>query len=173
MKSQRLQAVDKFTYLGSTLSKAVHIDDDVNARIAKVVQHFTDYMQVFGIEVESDLTQRWKSTDSWCWQHYYTHTKLGHLTNSMPKDWTTSIQAFFKISRSSGKTGFQTKKSWKKQGCRVYILFWTWHNEYPQPMLPECRWTFAKENPLWGTTSRKTLTWWSEEAIQGHPQSLT
>ena len=33
-------------------------------------------------------------------------------------------------------------------------------------------WTFAKENPLWRTSSRKTLPWWSEEAIQGHLQSL-
>ena len=34
VKGQRLQAVDKFTYLGSTLSRPVHIDDEVNARIA-------------------------------------------------------------------------------------------------------------------------------------------
>ena len=27
--------VDKFTYLGSTLSRVVHIDDEVNARITK------------------------------------------------------------------------------------------------------------------------------------------
>ena len=33
-KGQRLQVVDKFTYLGSTLSRVVHIDDEVNARIA-------------------------------------------------------------------------------------------------------------------------------------------
>ena len=35
MKGQRLQVVDKFTYLGSTFSRAVHIDDEVNARTAK------------------------------------------------------------------------------------------------------------------------------------------
>ena len=33
MKGQRLQVVDTFTYLGSTLSRVVHIE--VNARIAK------------------------------------------------------------------------------------------------------------------------------------------
>ena len=32
---QRLQVVDKSTYLGSTLSRVVHIDDEVNARIDK------------------------------------------------------------------------------------------------------------------------------------------
>ena len=32
---KKLKVVDKFTYLGSTLSRAVHIDDEVTARIAK------------------------------------------------------------------------------------------------------------------------------------------
>ena len=37
---QRLQVVDKFTYLGSTLSRVVHIDDKVNTRIAKASAAF-------------------------------------------------------------------------------------------------------------------------------------
>ena len=40
MKGQRLQVVDKFTYLGSTLSRVVHIHDEVNARIAKASAAF-------------------------------------------------------------------------------------------------------------------------------------
>ena len=40
MKCQRLQVVDKFTYLGSTLSRVVHIDDEVNARIAEASAAF-------------------------------------------------------------------------------------------------------------------------------------
>ena len=32
--------------------------------------------------------------------------------------------------------------------------------------------TFAKENPLWRTRNGQTLPWWSEEAMQRHPQSL-
>ena len=40
MKGQRLQVVDKFTYLGSTLSRVVHIDDEINARIAKASAAF-------------------------------------------------------------------------------------------------------------------------------------
>ena len=39
-KGQRLQMVDKFTNLGSTLSRVVHIDDEVNARIAKASAAF-------------------------------------------------------------------------------------------------------------------------------------
>ena len=40
MKGQRLQVVDKFTYLGSTFSRVVHIDDGVYARIAKASAAF-------------------------------------------------------------------------------------------------------------------------------------
>ena len=40
VKGQRLQVVDKFTYLGSTFSRVVHIDDEVNARIAKASAEF-------------------------------------------------------------------------------------------------------------------------------------
>ena len=40
VKGQRLQVVDKFTYLGSTLSRVVHIDDEVSARIAKASAAF-------------------------------------------------------------------------------------------------------------------------------------
>ena len=35
VNGKKLQVVDKFTYLGSTLSRAVHIDDEVTARTAK------------------------------------------------------------------------------------------------------------------------------------------
>ena len=40
MKGQRLHVVDKFTYLRSTLSRIVHIDDETNARIAKASAAF-------------------------------------------------------------------------------------------------------------------------------------
>ena len=35
MNGQKLKVVDKFTYLGNTLSRAVHIDVEVTSRIAK------------------------------------------------------------------------------------------------------------------------------------------
>ena len=40
MKGQRLQIVDTFTYLGSTLSRVVNTNDDVNAGIAKASAAF-------------------------------------------------------------------------------------------------------------------------------------
>ena len=35
VNGQKLKVVDRFTYLGSTISRAEHIDDEVTARIAK------------------------------------------------------------------------------------------------------------------------------------------
>ena len=35
VNGQRLQVVDKFIYLGSTLSRAVHTDDEFTSRIAQ------------------------------------------------------------------------------------------------------------------------------------------
>ena len=40
MKGQRMQVVGKFTFLGSTLSRVVYIDDEVNTRIAKASAAF-------------------------------------------------------------------------------------------------------------------------------------
>ena len=40
VKGQRLQVIDKFTYLGCTSSRVVHIDDEVNATIAKASAAF-------------------------------------------------------------------------------------------------------------------------------------
>ena len=119
--SQR-QVVDKFTYLGSTLTRVMHIDDEDNARIAKASAAFGrlrgSVWDESGIRLDTKLKV-------WCCQHFWMHAKRGQFTNDTPKDWTTSIQAALEnFSRLSGKTGFQTQKSWKGQGCRVYILFW-------------------------------------------------
>ena len=40
VKGLRLQVVDKFTYFGCTLSRVVHIGDEVHARIAKASAAF-------------------------------------------------------------------------------------------------------------------------------------
>ena len=61
--------------------------------LPKLVQHLAGYVEVFGTEVESDLTQSWKYIDRWCCQLYYTHAKLRQFTSGMPKDWASSIQA--------------------------------------------------------------------------------
>ena len=79
VKGHRLQVVDKFTYLGSTLSRVVHIDDEVNARIVKASAAFG---RLRGIRLDTKL----KVYKSVVLQHYYKHAKLGQFTNGMPKD---------------------------------------------------------------------------------------
>jgi len=37
---QKLSVADKFTYLGSTLSRCVHIDEEVTSRISKASAAF-------------------------------------------------------------------------------------------------------------------------------------
>ena len=41
---QTLQVVDKFTYLGSTLSREAHMDVEVNTRIAKASEVETQHL---------------------------------------------------------------------------------------------------------------------------------
>ena len=40
VKGQKLHTVDKFTYLGNNLSRNVLIDDEIDARIAKISSAF-------------------------------------------------------------------------------------------------------------------------------------
>ena len=46
----------------------MHIDDKSMPGLPKLVQHLADYVVVFGIKVESGLTQSWKSTKLWSCQ---------------------------------------------------------------------------------------------------------
>ena len=59
MNRQKLQDVDKFTYLGSTLSRAVHIDDEVTAKTAKASVAFgrlrTNVWERNGIRLDTKL----------------------------------------------------------------------------------------------------------------------
>ena len=59
VKGQKLQAVKQFTYLGSTLSRAVNIDDEVNNRLAKASSAFgrlrTNVWELRGISITTKL----------------------------------------------------------------------------------------------------------------------
>ena len=53
----RLQVVDKFTYLGSNCLELCTLMMNSMLGLPKLVQHLAGYVEVFGTEVESDLTQ--------------------------------------------------------------------------------------------------------------------
>ena len=59
VNGQKLKVVDKFTYLGSTLSRAVHIDDEITARIAKASvafgRHRANVWERNGIKLDTKL----------------------------------------------------------------------------------------------------------------------
>ena len=59
VNGQKLKVVDKFTYLGSTLSRAVHIDDEVTARILKASVVFgrlrANVLERNGIKINTKL----------------------------------------------------------------------------------------------------------------------
>ena len=59
VNGQKLQVVDKFTYPGSTRSRAVHIDDEVTARTAKASEAFsrllTNVLERNGIRLDTKL----------------------------------------------------------------------------------------------------------------------
>ena len=59
VNGRKLQVVDKFTYLGSILSRAVHIDDEVTARTAKASVAFgrlrTNVWERNGIRLDTKL----------------------------------------------------------------------------------------------------------------------
>ena len=53
---KKLKVVDKFTYMESTLSKAVHTDDRSLPELQKPVWHLEDSVKMSGNEMESSLT---------------------------------------------------------------------------------------------------------------------
>ena len=85
VKGQRLQVVDKFTYLGSTLSRVVHIGDEVSARIIKAVTAFSRLRGSVWDRNLIRLDTKLKSTKLWCCQHYCMHAKRRSLPTAHQK----------------------------------------------------------------------------------------
>ena len=84
VNGQKLKVVDEFTYLGSTLSKAVHIDDEVTARIA-FGRLRTNVWEGNGMKPDSKL-EVYKSTRLWYCQPSCMHAGPGQYTNAVQKD---------------------------------------------------------------------------------------
>ena len=85
LNGQKLQVVDKFTYLGSTLSRAVHINDEVTARTAKASVEFgsTNVWERNGIRLDTKLNV-YKAVELSTLLYAY-----GQYTNAMPRPYDT------------------------------------------------------------------------------------
>ena len=129
VKGQQLQVVDKFTYLGSTLSRVVHIDDAVNARIAKASAAFGrlrgSIWDRSGIRLDTKL-KVYRSVvlptllyacETWTVQQRHAK-RLNHFH-------TSCLRKLLKI---KWQNSISDTESWKGQGCRVYIPFSNWHS---------------------------------------------
>ena len=164
VKGQRLQVVDKFTYLGSTSSIVVHIDDEVNARIAKASAAFGrlrgSIWNQSGIRLDTKL-KVFRSvvlSTLLCetWTVYQRHVKrLNHFH-------TSCLRKLLKI-KWQGR--IPDTEVLKRAGMQCACCSEIGVVKIDRPLYQNAWWTFAKENPLWRTSSRKTLPWWSEEAI--------
>ena len=173
VKGQRLQVVDKFTYLGSTLSSAGNIDDQVSARIAKASAAFGRLRRIIwdqsGIRLDTKL-KLYRSvvlpTLLYACETppvYKRHAKrLNHFhTSCRRKLLKTKWQERVPDTEVLKRAGMQSVHTLLK----FAHLRWTGHIiRMSDERLPK--------KILYGELRRKTLPWWSEEALQGHPQSL-
>ena len=93
VNGQRLQVVDKFTYLGSTLSRAVHIDDEDIAGITKASIAFGrlcgNMWDRNGIRLDTKL----KVYKDVLLPTYCMRVGPGQCTNAMPKDLSFPFKA--------------------------------------------------------------------------------
>ena len=90
VNGQKLKVVDNFIYLGSTLSRAVHIDDEVTARIAKAGGAFgrlrANVWERNGIKLDTKLK-------------IYKAVVLPTLLHVRPGQYTSVMQALKPVTR--------------------------------------------------------------------------
>ena len=171
VKGQRLQIVDKFTYLGSTLSRVVHIDDEVNFRIAKASaasgQLRGSVWDRSGIRLHTKL-KVYKTVvlprlmyACETWTVYQRHAKrLNHSQSSC-------LRKLLKIKWQDRipDTEVLTRAGMQSVHTLLKLAQLKWAGQDAQGI-------FAKEKLLWRTRNGQTLPWWSEEEIQRHPQGF-
>ena len=119
VNGEKLKAVDKFTYLGSTLCRAAHIDDEVTARIAKASVAFgrlrANVWERNGIKLDTKtvvLPTLLYACETWT--VFQRHAKrLNHFHLSC-------LRKLLKIKWQDRRS--QTQRSCRKQECKARIL---------------------------------------------------
>ena len=155
VKDQRLQVVDKFTYLGSTLSRVVHIGDEVNARIVKASAAFGrqrgSIWDRSGIGLDTKL-KVYRSVvlptllyACETWTVYQRRAKrLNHFH-------TICLRKLLKTKWQDRIPDTEVLKRGRDAECTYSSEIGT--VKMDRPYYQNAWWTFAKENPLWRTTS--------------------
>ena len=154
--------------------------------LSKLVQHLADYVEVFGIEVESEDTKLkvYRSVvlptllyACETWTVYQRHAKrLKHFHKSCLKK-TSKDQVARQDSRH------RSPEKGRDEECTYSSEIGT--DKMNRPCYQNAWWTFAKDNPLWSTTSQKnepmvvrrsdtrTPSKKGKRKVQGEPQSQT
>ena len=162
VNEQKLKVVDKFTYLGSTLSRAVHIDEEVTARIAKARVAFVrlraNVWEQNGIKLDTQL-KVFKAVvlptllyacETWtvCQRH------AKRLEKAVKIKWQDTIPDT-EVLKKAGMQSMHTI-------LKLAQLRWTGHVIRT-----------SKASLLWRTTRGKAPSKWPEETLQRHTRSLS
>ncbi|KAG7459243.1 hypothetical protein JOB18_001309 [Solea senegalensis] len=86
VSNQKLSATDMFSYLGSTLSRAMHIDEEINIRIAKASAAFGRLRDSVSVSKKWHPTgeKNSRSTKLWLYQLFCMGVRPGQSTSVMP-----------------------------------------------------------------------------------------
>ena len=114
INGQCLKAVDKFTYLGSTISRNVVIDDELDARLAKANSAFSIQLKCMEPMWHHTRDQN-QGIPCYCDDHapvaYGSET--WQFTDAMQQNWTTSTShTSGSYSGKNDKTKSLTQRSW-------------------------------------------------------------
>ena len=173
VKGQRLQVVNKFTYLGSTLSRVVHIDDEDNARIAKASAAFGrqrgSIWDRSGIRLDTKVKVYRSAVLPTLLYACETWTVNQRHAKRLNRFHTSCLRKLLKI-KWQDRIPDTVRSPEKGRDAECTYISETGIVKMDRPCYQNAWWTFAKENPLWRTTSWETFPWWSEEAI--YHQSL-
>ena len=167
VKGQRLQVVDKFTYLGSTLSRVVHIDDEVSARrIAKASAAFgwlrgsvwdrsgirlDTMLKVYRAVVLPTLLYACET-----WTVYQRHAKrLNHFH-------TSCLRKLLKIKWQDRIPDTEVLKRAGIQSVHTLLKL----AQLRWEAISGCLRNVCQRKSTMENRNGQTLPWWSEEAVQ-------
>ena len=143
---QKLNVVDKFTYLGSTPSRAVHIDDEITARTAKASVAFgrlrTNALEQNGIRLDTKL-KVYKAVVLPTLLHAWgTATVYQHHAKRLNHVHLSCLRKLLKIRRQDKIRDTEVLKKAKMQSVHTLLkltqLRWTGHfTRMPDERLPK------------------------------------
>ena len=141
VKGQRLQAVENFTYIGSTLSRSANIDAEVTNRIAKTSSTFGKLKKsVWERQGISHRTKVKVYRAVVLTTLLYTAMKPGLYIGDMRNNSTSSSSGVYAVSSTSaGRTRSRTPRCWRGHSSPTSSPPCARHRHAGQVTYPECQ----------------------------------